>query len=149
MAKPANRPNVPATAVDAVIEQARQHHSEVSYADLLAAVEQSGETVYITDLETTRLVSKADLVNVPMIVKRWTIKDGDMGSYAVVEAVTIGDVQVVFADGSTGVYAQLVRLSDKGISGPIVCPKGLTASTYTVNVDGHDQPATTYYLATS
>ena len=104
-------------------------------------------------------VDKEKLVNVPFFVVAWTISDpADMEygqQYVVVRGITRMHQRFRFTDGSTGIYAQLRRLTAQRLkredaapyaNSGLVCENGLTKSEYTKNVNGQATRATTYYI---
>lgn len=108
------------------------------------------------------LVEKKRLVNVPFILATWTVSKADdpnnagSGQYIVCRGMTKDGKRFRFADGSTGIMAQLVkltkeRIADGGYSAPnagLLVPAGLTASEYSfIDEKGKATPATTFYLS--
>lgn len=104
-------------------------------------------------------VDKKDLVNVPVMLLTWVISEpgkGDFdGQYVVVRGITRQGKRFRFSDGSTGIYRQLCKLTEKrvrdGYSTPnagLIIEKGLVKSDYTFTDEkGKQQPGTTFYLA--
>jgi hypothetical protein len=123
----------------------------VSFNDALTAY---GDDLVATN--TNELVDKADLVGVPFLVKNWRVNEGERGLFVSVEIVTEDDRNLVFNDGSTGVYRQLEGNPDTGEAGlatrlgrrgGIMCRQGLRKSEYdAVDAKGKPVHATTYYL---
>lgn len=104
-------------------------------------------------------VDKEKLVNVPFFIVAWTISDpADMEygqQYVVVRGITRMHQRFRFTDGSTGIYAQLRRLTAQRLkredaapyaNSGLVCENGLTKSEYTKNVNGQPTRAVTYYI---
>lgn len=109
------------------------------------------------------LFEKAKLVNVPFVLLTWTVSNPDDsansangGQYLVCRGMTKDGRRFRFADGSTGIMAQLVKLTrervDAGSKTPnagLLVNGGLTKSdfTYTDPATGKSTPATTFYLS--
>lgn len=105
-------------------------------------------------------VEKSDLIGARMLLIDWTFSEGDNGEYVVVRALAQTKLakdatRVVFADGSTGIMAQLSAITEeranRGVVHPnkgLVVEKGLRVSEYTYTDDeGNDRDAATYYLS--
>lgn len=104
-------------------------------------------------------IDKKDLVNVPMMLLTWNISNPERGEfegqYIVVRGITQSGKRFRFSDGSTGIFAQLRKLTgirvQQGSPTPnagLLINKGLVKSDYTfTNDQGKPQNATTYYLA--
>lgn len=109
---------------------------------------------------------KAELVGVPFYMRSWRFAiDGETERpYVVVHAVTKANDLVILTDGSTGIFAQLSKLSAERIKTGHATPfenglvaNGLRYSEYMVDADGKpikagsgakpDGKARTYYLA--
>lgn len=56
---------------------------------------------------------KKQLVNVPFIVLDSRIHDGEQGAFCSLVAVTEKGARYIINDGSTGIYAQVLRLREK------------------------------------
>ena len=106
------------------------------------------------------VVDKARLINVPFVLATWTVSKPEDnseggGQYLVCRGITKDNKRFRFADGSTGIMAQLVKLTRERIAAGSKSPNaglyvtaGLTKSDYTFTDDkGKTQPATTYYLS--
>lgn len=135
-----------------------------SWDSALAFMKENGVTIDNAAAvlpEDFPLIEKKDLVNVPLALFNWTISDpndsnnkGD-GQYLVVRGITQGGKRFRFADGSTGIYQQLVKLTAQRIRDGYVTPnagliveKGLTKSEYTYTDDkGKKSAAVTFYLS--
>lgn len=88
---------------------------------------------------------KGQLCGVEMVLLQWTFNTGDFGDFVSVTAVTKDNRKVVFNDGSTGILAQMHKISESGKTGNIYLRKGLRKSVYD-NPNGEGK-STTYYLA--
>jgi hypothetical protein len=106
---------------------------------------------------------KSELVNRPIGLRAWRFKRGDMGGYVIVFGVLHGtNEQVIFTDGSSGVYKQLSKITTDRLGNDhpapfefLKVPNGLRVSEYGLNAEG--RPAAddeevvgkgrTYYLA--
>lgn len=92
---------------------------------------------------------KDRMVGVPFIVCDWhfNVDPSTDREYVNVLVMNANGDKARFNDGSTGVYAQLKKVSEEfGVIG-IECKFGLRKSEYEVEIDGKKQKATTYYLA--
>lgn len=93
---------------------------------------------------------KTRMIGVPFIVLEWRFivdKKTD-NEYVSVLVMNSDGNKARFNDGSTGVYAQLKKLTEEyGVHGGVQCRQGLRRSEYTVMVDGKNTYATTFYLA--
>lgn len=86
---------------------------------------------------------KSELVNRPLGLRAWRFKRGDMGPYVIVFAVLHGtDEQVIFTDGSAGVYRQLSKVTTDRINDEhpapfefLKVPNGLRVSEYALGED--------------
>ena len=101
------------------------------------------------------LKDKRSVVGAPMLFINWKFVDGDQGEFAVIRAVanTVkGFRKLILTDGSTGIYDQLRKYSDRfGKFGGLAVRNGLRASDYEVQDEetGKMKSATTFYLDTS
>lgn len=103
-------------------------------------------------------VSKEKLVNVPFLAMTWTVsKEAGKGNnqFITVRGITKDGRRFRFADGSTGIFAQLAKLTEgrvrAGHASPnagLYCPAGLRYSEYdyTNPNTGEVGKARTYYL---
>lgn len=91
------------------------------------------------------VVDKDTLLGVPFLIADVKFHSGDFGDYAAVLAVKLDGTRVVFTDGSSGIYRQLVALEEQlgGRMSGIACRSGLRRSDY--EKDG--RAARTYYIA--
>jgi hypothetical protein len=106
-------------------------------------------------------IDKERLINREILLLTWSVSkpgEGEYGDgqYIVVRGITRDGKRFRFADGSTGIMAQLVgltkkRIQDKSHAVPnagLLCPTGLTKSEYTyTNEKGEKTPAKTYYVS--
>ena len=98
---------------------------------------------------------KRRLVGVPLMFVFWTFNDGDNGEFVsahVVQFDRAGKIngKFIINDGSTGILAQLKEYSERtGSQRGLFVEKGLRASDYRVEIDGKEQPATTFYIDTT
>jgi hypothetical protein len=94
---------------------------------------------------------KNELINVPFLILDWRfVTDPDTKneyvSVLIMHAAT--GAKGRFNDGSTGIYSQLKQVTaEYGVNGGIAVKHGLRKSTYTKEVDGKPQSATTFYLS--
>jgi hypothetical protein len=89
---------------------------------------------------------KDKLVGIPVFFIGWSFHQGDQGEFVsahVIAKSDAGDARYILNDGGTGIYAQLKRLNDQGITGGLMARQGLRRSDYT-NEHGN---ATTYYIS--
>lgn len=134
----------------------------VGFKDLVANILASGEDrTFVTTLYAP--INKAELVGKPFIMRDIKYLEGSFGAYVYVRGVTVDDVMFSFADGSSGIYQQLLesaaRYVNEGAQAPrtLYVPNGLRESTYPTDKNGRPIPkgsdekpkgtATTYYLA--
>lgn len=93
---------------------------------------------------------KDRLINIPFLVLDWRfiVDQKTTNEYASVLVMNGEGAKARFNDGSTGVYAQLKKVTEEyGINGGLQCKRGLRKSEYTVEADGKPTRAVTYYLA--
>ena len=94
--------------------------------------------------------NKDTLVDRDIVIARVRFNNTDSGDFVSVCAYTVpeGD-KVVFNDGGTGIYRQLMTYVNKtGRTTAIRCRKGLRVSRYKFTDDsGKERDAATYYLA--
>lgn len=97
---------------------------------------------------------KGFLCGVPMMLLSWHFNNGDNGQFVSIHAVanlpgnTLG--KYIVNDGSTGIYAQLLKYTEKtGKTAGLVVKRGLRRSDYTYDDNGQTKNATTFYLDTS
>lgn len=118
--------------------------------DAIADATEMGNGFAILDSE-----GKSRLVGVPTVFLHWTFNSGDQGEFVSALCVTTdssGSItgKYVVNDGSTGIYQQLREYTDdKHVTQGLFAPKGLRRSDYTVEVNGKDIEATTFYVDTS
>lgn len=92
---------------------------------------------------------KERMVGVPFLVLDWRFNvDPDTErEYVNVLVMNAEGAKARFNDGSTGVYAQLKKVTEEyGVIG-IQVKQGLRKSEYTVEIDGKKEKAVTYYLS--
>ena len=128
-----------------------------SFAEAMEAFGDSG----IVELEQEwKLVDKEQLVGIPFLIYsfRFSHGVGENGEKVSVQIITPDDKRLVFNDGSTGVYDQLLEIFEsKGRSGGVLCERGLRVSDYYYDPKGKGdiskEPKTgyekgsTYYIA--
>lgn len=105
------------------------------------------------------LLEKKILVNVPFILATWTVSkpgEGDNGGqYIVCRGITKDGRRFRFADGSTGIFKQLAKLTHERVvngsatpNAGLLVPGGLTVSQYDYTDEkGKTTKAETYYLS--
>lgn len=105
------------------------------------------------------VLDKKKLINVPMMLATWSVSEpgqGDGGGqYIVVRGITKDGRRFRFADGSTGIFKQLVKLTHERVvngsatpNAGLYVPGGLTVSEYDYTDDkGAKSKASTYYLS--
>ncbi len=83
-----------------------------------------------------------------MISANFGHDEATQSDFVVCRVVTVDDKKYRFADGSTGVYAQIrAMVDDKGGFVPIVANKGLRVSEYTTqDAEGKTIKASTFYI---
>jgi hypothetical protein len=93
-------------------------------------------------------IAKEALIGVRFIIYAVEFKIGDEEKggreYVIAKLVLENNEKAFFSDGSTGIYAQLKSLSEKGVNPPYAAAEGLRVSTY-ANQYGNDNK--TYYIA--
>lgn len=103
------------------------------------------------------LAEKSKLVNRPFMAMTWSVsapESSETGQYIVVRGITRDGHRFRFADGSTGIFKQLAKLTQERIkaghplpNAGLDCPNGLTVSKYnTVDTAGKPISAETYYI---
>jgi hypothetical protein len=134
-----------------------------SWEDAISLANELGTLVDATDVlgngfEILDTKDKGQLVGVPMLFLSWRFNDGDNGEFVsalVVLKVGNGIRKVVLNDGSTGIKEQLKsftfdyapkKLGGQKFSG-LVAKNGLRRSDYTIEIDGKESAATTFYIA--
>ena len=93
------------------------------------------------------LVEKDQLIGVPFFIYniRFSKGIGKAGEFVSVQVIDKDDRRMVFNDGGSGVYAQLVQWTEEtGQAGGLYCPHGLRVSEYDHPEYGHSK---TFYLA--
>lgn len=98
----------------------------------------------------TLIKDKNSLVGVEFIIVEQKQVDGDYGDgkFTVVHCMTINGDKVIFVDGGSGIHAQCMAMTERGIVSGVHVRGGLTRSDYEYENDkGKMEPATTYYLA--
>lgn len=73
---------------------------------------------------------KDRLLKVPFFILDFRFNEGDMGKFVSARIVTKASEKFVLNDGSSGIYAQLLSASEKGVKGGIACRNGLRKSDY-------------------
>lgn len=92
---------------------------------------------------------KDRLVNVPFLILDWhfNMDPATEREYVNVLVMNAAGDKARFNDGSTGVYAQLKKVTEEfGVVG-IECKFGLRKSEYEVEINGKKQKASTFYIA--
>lgn len=104
-------------------------------------------------------IDKERLVNTPLAIATWTISEpgkGDFdGQYVVVRGMTKDGQRFRFADGSTGVFRQLRKLTGERVrdghptpNAGLYAPRGLRVSEYEYTDDrGNKSKAKTFYIS--
>lgn len=128
-----------------------------SMEDALATLAQAGiEVTSVTDFGDGFLVmDKADFVNVKFVIVNYKIvpaEKSDFGSdFAVIRIITADGRKAILTDGSreSGLCVQIKTLQRRGVTGGVMCEKGLTVSEYPYEdpSDGKTKTARTYYLS--
>ena len=136
-----------------------------SFQDALALLAHSeivteSVTNYGTGFSVLATKDKVRLVGVPFLIVDWRFNNGELGEFVSAMIVTEHGQKYVLNDGSSGIYAQLKRITEERIkrnqqnpmSGLLV-DGGLSRSDYTTQLPDPKTgelvatPATTYYLA--
>lgn len=105
------------------------------------------DLVVIVNPYTVLNKDKDALLNKPFFIRhvRFTADKQTGAPFCVFYAVTKDNEMFVVTDGSTGIYAQLQKITeDYGRQGNFLIANGLRKSDYLAE---NGQPATTYYLA--
>lgn len=130
---------------------AREVESFDEVAELLST--EPGQVLIVDDY--MKLDDKSLLINVPFFINRWWFTEGDMGDFAVMRCVLSRKVhtpagetdKVVLSDGSTGIMAQLKKVTLKtGKTASLMVRHGLRVSQYTADTETGPKQAETYYL---
>ena len=137
---------VPADAIKAVNQMDATEYMAWLASENLEVVEFDGGS------DWTLVGDKSTLIDVPFVIAmiRFNHPDtGQKGKFASVCCYTEDGKKIVFNDGGTGVYRQLLDFADKhGRTTGIMCSKGLRRSDYKFTDDeGVERDATTYYIA--
>lgn len=143
-------------------DEARSIKSWSQIADLMG--EKNYETALADDIlgdgfAVLTTDQKMRLIGKPMHILDWQFYDGDMGPFVSARVIVKdGDAdsdikRYRIADGSTGVYKQLVEATEKlGRTHSLTVRNGLRVSEYEVTIetkDGEERniPARTFYLS--
>jgi hypothetical protein len=133
-----------------------------SYDQMLALLNESGieiDNAAGVLADEWPLLEKKVLVNVPLILATWVVSEpgkGDNGGqYIVCRGMTKDGRRFRFADGSTGIFKQLVGLTKQRVQDGSATPNagllvngGLTVSEYDYTDEkGKVTKAQTYYLS--
>lgn len=105
------------------------------------------DLVVILNPYTVLNKDKDALLNKPFFIRqvRFTTDDTTGNPFCVIYAVTRDNEMYVVTDGSTGIYKQLVKITeDYARTHSFLIANGLRKSDYLAE---NGQPATTYYLA--
>jgi hypothetical protein len=133
-----------------------------SWDDVAALVEERPEEVTILD-DYLKLDNKKALLDVPFWINRWWFTDGDQidpdsgepRQFAVLRVLVSKEIRtesgdtnkVVVTDGSTGIYQQLRKITQKtGKTGSMMVRHGLRVSQYTAATAEGPKQAETFYL---
>lgn len=83
---------------------------------------------------------KEQLVNVPLALRAWRFSRSETGAYVICFCVTHENEQIIFTDGSTGIYRDLSRITSKRLESDfpypfefLKVPNGLRVSEYGLN----------------
>lgn len=132
-----------------------------SWESALAAMESIGATISRSDEDLADefpLIDKERLVNVECMFLTWSISMPNSESYGtpyiVVRGIRRDGRRFRFTDGSTGICAQLMKLTEKRIregfavpNAGLQCVTGLRKSEYdTVDSDGNEVHGVTFYI---
>lgn len=156
------------TALDRIRADAGDDLLDLPFEELLAKLEADGETVDVADLgEGYKLVQgisgKKKLVGMPFVIlkhkkQKSTKIPGSFYSTMWLRTAT-GD-KLIVNDGSTGIHSQLEVYREQGVTGAIICRRGLQVSEDYEVKDEEGNPilnpttnkpilGTTFYLDTS
>lgn len=103
-----------------------------------------------------KVVDKDNLKGVPLMILEWRFNNGDFGEFVSATAVAKDGRKVIINDGSTGIAAQLRRVTDTRVKNnhpnpqaALLVENGLTRSdyTYTDPKTQEQKAAVTYYLS--
>lgn len=96
----------------------------------------------------TVIDDKKRLVDNPFIVVNARLAHGDFGHFSILHVITKQNEKFIVIDGSTGIYAQVLRHGVSVFIG-LLCELGLTVSEYEYEDEktGEKRPAKTYYIA--
>lgn len=103
------------------------------------------------------LKDKGNLIGVELMCLSWQFNKGENGAFVSVNVLAkmpgnSSPAKLVLNDGSTGIYAQLKKYTDRsGRTAGMYVKNGLTRSDYTYEDEktGETKQATTFYLDTS
>lgn len=133
-----------------------------SFEEMMLALHDSGITIENAAgvlADEWPLLEKKVLVNIPFVLATWTVsKPGEAdngGQYIVCRGITKDGRRFRFADGSTGIFKQLSKLTFERVQAGSTSPNagllvngGLTVSQYDYTDDkGKTTKAETYYLS--
>jgi hypothetical protein len=95
------------------------------------------------------ITDKNVLVGSPFLILDWRFITDEKTQREYVNVLIMGanGEKARFNDGSTGVYAQLKKVSENTGKVGIQVKQGLRKSDYTTDVNGNHVSATTYYLS--
>jgi hypothetical protein len=133
-----------------------------SWDDVAAMVEQEPGEVLVLD-DYLKLDNKKALIDVPFWINRWWFTDGEQidpetgepRQFAVLRILVSKQIRtesgdsnkVVVTDGSTGIYQQLRKVTQKtGKTGSMMVRHGLRVSQYTAATAEGPKQAETFYL---
>lgn len=100
--------------------------------------------------------NKDVLIGVPFLAMEWRFTRSKQygGEFVSILTITKDGVKGIVNDGSTGICAQMRRVTDERIAAGrrnpqtgLVVSRGLRRSDYTTEVNGNSIEASTYYLA--
>jgi hypothetical protein len=108
---------------------------DMSFDEIAALFE--GQTVDALDVIETDAIGeilngddKSRLLGQPFFILDFRFNIGDQGDFVSMRVVTKNGDKYVVNDGSTGLYAQLKTVAEKGVTRGIACRHGLRKSDY-------------------
>jgi len=126
-----------------------------SFEDALATLADAGISVQsASDFgDGFGVMDKSEFVNRKFLLLDCRIIPGDKSDFgsdfAILRIVATDGTKAILTDGSreSGLCPQVKRMMDRGVSGGVMCEKGLTVSEYTYTDEkGKETPAKTYYI---
>lgn len=108
---------------------------QMSFDQIAALFE--GRTVDVTEVIESDAIGeilngdeKSRLLGQPFFILDYRFNEGDQGEFVSMRVVTRSGDKYVVNDGSTGIFAQMKGVAEKGVTSGIACRHGLRKSDY-------------------